>query len=197
MSNLSGTISSILFASQQPVQFDRLCAFLDEDPENVKAALEDIGKSICGENSGISLECKGNSYFFTTKYEYGETVATFLEQRKTSFLSNAALETLAIAAYNQPVTKTFISQVRGVQSAEVVESLVDKNLLAENGHLDLPGRPMSYITTDRFLTVFGLRSLDDLPPQDKKLENEDVDLRIPTVTEEYAEEDMSSAGDND
>ena len=89
---------------------------------------------------------------------------------RTPGLSNAAMEALAIVAYNQPTTKTYVSQVRGVASSEVIESLVDKDLLEPQGRLDLPGRPMSYGTTDKFLTVFGLESLDALPSRELFME---------------------------
>ena len=88
------------------------------------------------------------------------------------------METLAITAYDQPVTKTYISQIRGVSSGEVVEALVEKGLLAEDGKVDLPGRPMSYITTDRFLTVFGLSDISKLPEADF-MTDELADLAMP------------------
>ena len=112
------------------------------------------------EESGLSLIEKNGNYTVGTKIILGEAVARFLKSRKSPYLSPAALEVLSIAAYNAPVTKTYIAQIRGIPSSEIVESLVEKNLLRENGKLDLPGRPMSYVT---FLAVFGLDSLDDLP----------------------------------
>jgi len=98
-----------------------------------------------------------------------------LEIKKNSVLSPAAMEALTIVAYNQPVTKGFVEHVRGVDSSGVVNSLVDKGLLAEAGRLDLPGRPIAYKTTDNFLRCFRLSSLDDLPPIPDKQEQITID----------------------
>ena len=115
----------------------------------------------------------------TARLKAKEELATFikaaLEIKKNSVLSPAAMEALTIVAYNQPVTKGFVEHVRGVDSSGVVNSLVDKGLLAEAGRLDLPGRPIAYKTTDNFLRCFRLSSLDDLPPIPDKQEQITID----------------------
>ena len=104
-----------------------------------------------------------NSYQLAAKEIYAPYIKAALEIKKNSVLSPAAMEALTIVAYNQPVTKGFVEQVRGVDSSGVVNSLVEKGLLAEAGRLDLPGRPIAYKTTDNFLRAFRLSSIKDLP----------------------------------
>jgi len=164
--SLTEAISSIIFSSTAPVEAMKLAAHFEVTVEAVTEAVNEIKDQLENSKLGIRLKEIDGRYSLSTKPEYGESTAAFLDQRRAAFLSNAALEVLAITAYNQPVTKAYVSQVRGVSSAEVLESLVDKGLLEEAGRLDLPGRPMSYITTDKFLTVFGLDSLEDLPNRD-------------------------------
>ena len=164
--SLTAAISAILFASTAPVEEAKIAAHFEITPDKAREALKEISDTLEKSELGIRLKETDGRYTLSTKPEYGESTASFLDSRRAAFLSNAALEALAITAYNQPVTKAYVSQVRGVYSAEVVESLVDKGLLEEAGRLDLPGRPMSYITTDKFLTVFGLNSLEDLPERE-------------------------------
>lgn len=162
---LLAVLEAILFASDEPVPIDRLAQTLDLPCEQAEQALLSLQQNCKANSRGVELVRKGDRFRFITKREHGQIVAQYLSTRRSN-LSNAAMETLAIAAYNQPVTKTYISQIRGVTSSEIVETLVEKGLLTENGKTDLPGRPMSYITTDKFLTVFNLDSLDDLPEAD-------------------------------
>jgi segregation and condensation protein B len=182
--SLNAEIPAILLASTAPVETAKLASSLDISAEKVKEAVKEIEKSLEKTDLGIRVKEVDGRYTLSTKPEYGETVAAYLDSRRAAFLSNAALEALAITAYNQPVTKAYISQVRGVYSAEVVESLVDKGLLQEAGRLDLPGRPMSYITTDKFLTVFGLDSIEDLPEREA-LSSDD------TETGEYVQTNLT------
>ena len=125
--------------------------------------------------SGITLLSLNGSYQLATKEELATFIKAALEIKKNSVLSPAAMEALTIVAYNQPVTKGFVEHVRGVDSSGVVNSLVDKGLLAEAGRLDLPGRPIAYKTTDNFLRCFRLSSLDDLPPIPDKQEQITID----------------------
>lgn len=162
---LLAVLEAILFASDEPVPLERLTQTLDLPAEEIERALLQIQERCAAPEHGIELIRKGDRFRFITKQTLGQTIAQYLSTRRAN-LSNAAMETLAIAAYNQPVTKTYISQIRGVTSSEIVETLVEKGLLTENGKTDLPGRPMSYVTTDKFLTVFNLDSLDDLPQAD-------------------------------
>ena len=163
MKNLSALIESILFASVEPVNAEQLAIFLGMEEEEILTELIALQKVYEKDHHGYRLVRHDNDFRFSTKPEYGEDVSLFLAKKRPQ-LSNAALEVLSIAAYNQPVTKPYISQIRGVASSEIVEALEEKGLLQEDGRLDLPGRPMSYVTTDKFLTVFGLDSLADMPP---------------------------------
>ena len=167
---LKGTVEAILFASPQPVELDKLCAVLERRPDEIKEIINEVKADLNDMYIGVQLMVHGNTYRLCTKEEYSEAVAAYVAKGRTPGLSNAAMEVLAIVAYNQPTTKTYVSQVRGVASAEVIESLVDKDLLEPQGRLDLPGRPMSYGTTDKFLTVFGLESIESLPSRELFME---------------------------
>lgn len=170
MKNITALLEGILFASTEPVGTEQLSAFLGIEEEEILAELIALQKTYEKDHHGFRLVRHEKDFRFSTKPEYGEDVALFLAKKRPQ-LSNAALEVLSIAAYNQPVTKPYISQIRGVASSEIVEALEEKGLLQEDGRLDLPGRPMSYVTTDKFLTVFGLDSLADLPPLNPEDEN--------------------------
>jgi segregation and condensation protein B len=184
--SLTEAISAILFASAAPVEETKLASHFELPQEKIKEAMKEVEKTLEKAHLGIRLKEVDGRYSLSTKPEYGESTASYLDSRRAAFLSNAALEALSVTAYNQPVTKAYISQVRGVYSAEVVESLVDKGLLQEAGRLDLPGRPMSYITTDKFLTVFGLNSLDDLP--EREALSSDIE-----ETEEYVQTNLTES----
>lgn len=175
--DLRPVVEAILYASGAPVELARLEGTLDAPRKVLLEVLDEIKEEYADEHHGFELVRTGDNFRFVTKLALGQTVSTYLATRKTN-LSNAAMETLAITAYNQPVTKTYISQIRGVSSGEVVEALVEKGLLAEDGKVDLPGRPMSYITTDRFLTVFGLSDISELPEADF-MTDELADLAMP------------------
>lgn len=175
--DLRPVVEAILYASGAPVEISRLEGTLDAPRKVLLEVFDEIKEEYADERHGFELIRTGDNFRFVTKLALGQTVSTYLATRKTN-LSNAAMETLAITAYNQPVTKTYISQIRGVSSGEVVEALVEKGLLAEDGKVDLPGRPMSYITTDRFLTVFGLSDISELPEADF-MTDELADLAAP------------------
>ena len=129
---------------------------LRESAARLTAQYEDASR-------GISLIELDGCYQFCTKAYLAAYVKRALELRKTPPLSKASLEVLAIIAYNQPVTRSFVEAVRGVDSSYIVTSLLDKGLIAEGGQLDAPGRPTLFVTTDGFLRCFGLQSLAELP----------------------------------
>lgn len=168
-------VEAILFAGGEPVEAGRICesagVVREELDEIVKALDEKYSKA----DSGIELLRLNDSFQLATKQEYAASVKSALEIKKNSQLSPAALETLTIIAYNQPVTKGFVENVRGVDSSGVVNSLVEKDLLAEAGRLDLPGRPIAYKTTENFLRAFRLSSLKDLPPLPEPTEQVTID----------------------
>ena len=116
----------------------------------------------CG--SALNILKLSGGYQMSTKSETADYIRSAMENKRQAPLSNAAMEALTIVAYNQPVSKSFVENVRGIDSSSVINSLVEKGLLEENGRLEVPGHPVAYITTPAFLRCFGLSSLNDLPP---------------------------------
>lgn len=157
-------VEAILFSSGEPVECGRLCEATGLIKSEIMLIIDALCEKYDDKSSGIELLRLNDSFQLATKKEYSGYIKSALEIKKNTALSPAAMETLTIIAYNQPVTKSFVENVRGVDSSGVVNSLVEKGLLAEAGRLDLPGRPIAYKTTDNFLRSFRLSSLNDLPP---------------------------------
>lgn len=183
-------LEAILFACGSPVHYDRLCEILGISLEGLREAAEILkAKYADDRESGIQLITVESAYQLCTKAYVAEYVKKALELRKAPPLSKASLEVLAIIAYNQPVTRSFIEMVRGVDSAAIVASLVDKGLVTERGTLDAPGRPTLFGTTDAFLRCFGLESIEDLPKNELAMTGEQVALNLPdSMGEETTEE---------
>lgn len=163
---------AILFASGEPVEAARIAEALELDIEAVTGALWELAASLDERGSGICLLRLGSKYQLCSRVEYAQQVRSVLDIKKNAPLSPAAFEVLAVVAYNQPVTKAYIEQIRGVDCSGVVSTLCQKGLLEEKGRLDLPGRPLLYGTTPDFLRCFCLSSLADLPELPEKPENE-------------------------
>lgn len=134
-----------------------------EPDQEIVRALEALGARYEAERRGIELVRLEDKYQLATARANGQYVKALLDNRRNPALSQAALEVLSVAAYNQPVTRAYIEQVRGVDCAAVIHNLVEKELLEEKGRLDVPGRPLLYGTTANFLRVFDLESLSELP----------------------------------
>ncbi len=160
---ITASLEAVLFACGGPVASERLCELLSLSRDELNEAVKQLQTELEDAQRGIQLIRVENAYQLCTKPFVAETVKAALELRKSPPLSKAALEVLAIVAYRQPVTRSFIELVRGVDSASIVASLCDKGLLAERGTLDAPGRPTLFGTTDAFLRCFGLDSLQQLP----------------------------------
>ncbi len=160
---LQSTIEAMLFAVGAPMTVERIKELTGETEEAIRAAAEALEQKLSAEESGIQLIQIEDGFQLCTKPEAGDLVKKALELKKAPPLSKATLEVLAIVAYNQPVTRSFIEQVRGIDSSYIVAGLVDKGLVCERGQLDAPGRPTLFGTTDAFLRCFGLASLSDLP----------------------------------
>ena len=158
-----GAIEAILFASGEPVSAARIAEVLEIDLKTAKNLLDSISDDYENRESGICVLKLGDSYQMTSNKEYADKVRAALDIRRNQPLSNAALEVLAIIAYNQPVTRAFMEQIRGVDCSGVVANLCEKELIEEAGRLDLPGRPIAFKTTANFLRAFGISSLDLLP----------------------------------
>ena len=157
-------IFSVLFAAGEPVETARVAQAIGADEETVLRYLPALQGSL--DQAGIPLQILrlGDRLQLSTLEAFAPVIQDALALRRNIPLSQAALEVLAVAAYNQPVTRALIEQVRGVDSSGVVNSLIEKQLLEEAGRLDLPGRPLSYRTTPHFPRTFGLESLEQLPP---------------------------------
>ena len=161
--NVIARLEAMLFACGDPVEASRLADVLELDVESVTKMLSCLSDTYEERNSGLRLIRVDGKYQICTREEYGDDVRKLLEIKKNTPLSQAAFEVLAIIAYNKTVTKSFIEQIRGVDCSGSISNLVQKGLIEEKGRLDLPGRPLVYGTTDRFLRCFSLSSLDDLP----------------------------------
>lgn len=154
-------IEAALFAAGFPVKFERLEEVLGLSHDDLLELLR--SKAVEYKGRGIRLVMFSDSCQLCSNEEYEKQVKSILGMRSGGALSNSALEVLAIIAYNQPVTKAFIEQVRGVDSSYAVTTLGEKQLIEVTGRLDVPGKPNLYGTTDTFLRCFGLGSLDELP----------------------------------
>lgn len=159
--SIENKIESVIF-STNIVEIDKLCDVLVLDKDKIIEHIENL--KLRYKDTSLEILVINDSVQICTKKEYCEIIKKFVISKKNSPLSNAALEVLAIIAYNQPVTKGFVEKVRGVDSSSIVNSLVNKELIAESGRMNLPGKPISYSVTDNFLRCFNLSSLKELPP---------------------------------
>ena len=184
---LKAVLEAVLFASGEPLDIEKTAKTLLVDKESIVNCLGEIKEEYDGENHGIELLNLAGKYQFATKEAYAPEIRAVLSMKKNTPLSSAAFEVLAIVAYNQPVTKAFIEQVRGVDCSGVIATLCQRNLIEEHGRLDLPGRPLLYCTTDNFLRCFEISSLDELPelPERTDLpkadESEEVDGQMSLI----------------
>ena len=163
-SKLQAAVEAILFASGEPIELERIAEALEIEPDVCEQVILNLSAKLDERNSGICVLKLDNMYQLSSRTEYAEIIRDVLELRKNTPLSSAAFEVLAVIAYNQPVTKSFIEQVRGVDCSGVIGSLTTKGLLEEKGRLELPGRPLLYGTTENFLRCFNISSLEELPP---------------------------------
>ena len=163
MNDLQAAVEAILFAAGEPLEIERIVEALEVETEMVESVLLELKKALDDNNSGICLVKMENLYQLCTRQDYAQEVRKVLEIKKNAPLSNAAFEVLAVIAYNQPVTKAFIEQVRGVDCSGVIQTLILKGLVEERGRLELPGRPLVYGTTPEFLKCFCVNNLSELP----------------------------------
>ena len=159
-----GALEAMLFAHGEPVALDRLADAMHAEPIQVQVLLEKLQREYDERDGGLVLLNFEDRWQMATRPYYGEVVKRILDTRRNAPLSPAALEVLAVIAYNQPVSRSFIEQVRGVDSSSIVTKLLERGLIEEAGRLDLPGKPVAFRVTDTFLRVFGLNSLANLPP---------------------------------
>jgi segregation and condensation protein B len=173
-SKLQAAVEAILFASGEPIELERIAEALQIETELCEQVIYNLSAQLDERNSGITVLKLGDKYQLSSRTEFAEVIRDVLELRKNTPLSQAAFEVLAVIAYNQPVTKSFVEQVRGVDCSGVISTLCQKKLIEEKGRLDLPGRPLIYGTTPDFLRCFSISSLDELPsiPESEKTETE-------------------------
>lgn len=160
---IQAAVEAVLFAAGEPLEISRISEAFEIEDDQTEQILLNLSAELDERNSGICLLKLENKYQLSTREKYASQIRTVLEVKKNTPLSQAAFEVLALVAYNQPVTKAFVEQVRGVDCSGVISTLCQKKLIEERGRLELPGRPLVYGTTSEFLRCFSLSSLDDLP----------------------------------
>lgn len=189
---MKAIIEAILFAAGREVSKKELIMALETSEEELEKAISKMQEEYKNENRGIELIRVNDNFQLCTKKELYEYIYQVLDKRNKPNLSNAALETLSIIAYNTGITRAEIEAIRGVSADGCVYKLLEYGLIEEAGKTDLPGRPMSYKTTDEFLKMFGYGSLNDLPelPRYKLDENRQIviDDLIENLNEENKEE---------
>ena len=195
MNNLSAAIEAMLFASGEAVEVDKIAQALEIKPDEAEKTIISLRDDYVKRISGLRIVKINNGYQLCSAQEYVKEIRALLEIKRNTPLSQAAFEVLAVVSYNQPVTKAFIEQVRGVDCSGVIGNLIQKKLIEEKGRLDLPGRPLLYGTTDDFLRCFQLESLDELPelPKNTKVEENDNQISI----EEAVRENLENSEETD
>lgn len=164
---LISAMEAVLFASGDPVSIDRLSQVFEVSPEKTESIALALEKKLEENKSGVKLIRLENKYQLATRNEFAEYIKKAFDIKRKTPLSPAALEVLAVIAYNQPVTRSFVEQVRGVDCSGVITTLIEKELIEERGRLELPGKPLLYGTTDNFLRCFSISDLSELPPLPK------------------------------
>jgi len=189
--NKLGVLEGILFVvGEEGITLDRICNIMEIETDEAKTLLKELQKSYESDARGIRVSFLGNSFKLTTKKEHIDYYQKLVNMESNDKLTTAALEILAIIAYNQPITRVEIDEIRGLSSVSVMRKLLAKDLIKIVGKSDLPGRPNLYKTTSDFLDYFGLSSLDDLP----KIENnESPEETKELFTSIYKERDMENS----
>jgi segregation and condensation protein B len=164
MDELSSAVEAILFAAGESVPLARLSLVLGVDEERISQTVDQLSALYASEGHGMRILRLDEKVQMCSAPERAGVISACLEQRKPPMLSQPALETLAVVAYFQPVTRAYIEQVRGVDSSYTVSVLVDRGLIEECGRLEAPGRPAVFRTTDAFLRTMGVSRLSELPP---------------------------------
>lgn len=196
LKELESAMESILFAAGEPVGVERLCLGLDSDRPTIDAVAQRLMDQYSYERRGIRLIRLDNSYQLCSAPEYAPFVRKTLETRKPARMSQPALEVLAVIAYYQPVTRAYIDQIRGVDSAYTVGLLLERELIQECGRLAVPGRPILYQTTKNFLRSFGISGLEELPElPDSSKEGGQMTLELEAAVARLRTEEGSAEGE--
>lgn len=187
--NIKAAIEAVLFANGSSVVIGRIAQALEISEKEADKYISELIDDYNASKRGITIIRLDNSYQMVSCKEYAPQIRTVMDLRRNSPLSQAALEVLAVVAYNQPVTKAFVEQVRGVDCSGVIGSLTAKGLVEEKGRLELPGRPLLYGTTENFLRCFNLESLEFLPALPEDDENQEKETQEPQNDEHPFERD--------
>ncbi len=182
---IQSIIESLLFAAGDAVDLDRLADIVDVDKRTLREILKQMMDEYHYERRGIQIIKMEDSYQMCTRGEYRDYVAMLAEPRRKQSLSNAAIEVLAIVAYKQPVTRSVIEHIRGVNCDYVVNRLVERGLVEEVGRLDAPGRPLLFGTTQEFLRCFGVEAVAELPEYEefgKSEEAQQLEMELEQMT---------------
>ncbi len=188
INEITAVVEAILFAGGEPIEGGRLALAAGIEPVELGEVIAVLEKRYSCEDCGIELLHLEDCYQLATKQKFAENIKQAFEIKKNTALSAAAMEVLAICAYNQPVTKSFVEHIRGVDSSSTVNSLVEKGLLCEAGRLELPGRPIAYKTTDAFLRSFKISSISELPPIPEQAEQITIDEVLAEESGQLSEE---------
>lgn len=162
--NIPAAIEAILFASGSSVEPSKIAKALEITENQAEKEIISLMNDYKSKSRGITIVKLKNAYQMVSVKAYAPQIRVVMDLRRNTPLSQAALEVLAVIAYNQPVTKAFVEQVRGVDCSGVIGSLTSRDLIEEKGRLELPGRPLLYGTTERFLRCFNISDLEELPP---------------------------------
>ena len=154
---------ALIFVADEPIPTKLIAEVLDEGRDSVQAAVEELRREYESRESGLQIREIAGGWQITTRTEFHDEVRRFLKTRPSAKLSIPSLETLAVIAYKQPVTVPEILEIRGVQSASAIKTLLDKRLIVAKGRKETVGRPMQYGTSKDFLIQFGLKDLSELP----------------------------------
>ena len=184
-------IEAMLFAAGRPVEMKELITALEISEEDIIKIIEIMKNEYLKENRGIEIVKIENGYTLCTKKEFFDYIYPIFDNRAKPNISNAAMETLAIIAYNPKITRAEIEQIRGVNSDGTIYKLLEYNLIEEVGRLDAPGRPTIYSTTKEFLKMFGISSLEELPELPKYKIDENEQIVIDEIIEETPKEETS------
>lgn len=190
--NLEAVIEGLLFViGEDGLTLEQIVEITGKSLDEVKDALTSLREQYESEKRGIRIHFLGNGFKLTTKKEHKEYYQKLIEIPGTASLSQAALETLAIIAYNEPITRIEVDEIRGISSSQMIRKLVAKNFVKEVGRSSLPGRPILYKTTSEFLDYFGLATIEDLPKVEALNDlnkNDGIDLYKSKYQEEQIEE---------
>ncbi|MBR2840281.1 MAG: SMC-Scp complex subunit ScpB [Bacilli bacterium] len=175
--NLKAVTEGLLFVSgEEGIDIDSIADILSVKQDEAIKLIDELKEDYQKEDRGIELKKYGDKYKLVTKKQHAEYYKRLVDEQISEKLSPSALEVLAIIAYNEPVTRITIDEIRGVSSAHLVRKLVFKNLIEEKGRSDLPGKPRLYGVTHQFLDYFGIESVKDLPKIDLEEKNKSIEL---------------------